>query len=124
MKQGFMSPILTHPFLIRTPAPTVDFTEKSDICTIMKGLQGFPLEFAPQTIVCRGFKGTSLVPYAFQFSPEAGAPGAAAEVTLLVLIGDRLVLEHSPHKKDSQTVVSHRHAPREKGGLAKRWGCT
>jgi|SRR6266446_2067396 len=96
MKQGFMSPVLTHPFLISTPTPTVHFTEKSAICTIMKGLQGFPPKFAPRTIVCRGFKGASPVPHAFQFSPEAGAPGTSAEGTSLVLIGARLILDHIP----------------------------
>lgn len=93
MKQGFLSPGLTHPFLRSTTTRTVDSTKKSNIYLIMNGLQRFKVRFAPQTIVCRGFNGTSSVPHPFQPSPKAGAPGTAAEGISVVLIGEFQFLE-------------------------------
>jgi hypothetical protein len=93
MNQGIMGPSLEYPFLIPRPICPAGLTEKSAIYTIMKGLRGFPPKSAPQTVVCRGFNGTSPVPHAFQFSPEAGAPGTAAEEISLVLIGVCFYLE-------------------------------
>src|SRR5258708_550413 len=52
---------------------------------------------------------------------KAGAPGSLAEGPFLVLIGDRLVLEHSPYTKDTQVEVSHRQATGQQGGSAARW---
>src|SRR6266436_797054 len=68
------------------------------------------------------FNGSFFHPSTTTVPSNAGAPGPPAEGTSLVLIGDRLVLEHSPYKKDTQTEISHRHATSEKGGRATRWG--
>lgn len=124
MKQGFLSPGLTYPFLMSTGADSVDLTRKSDIYPIMKGLQGFPAKYASKIIVSRGSNGIFPGTHGLQSFSEAGAPGTAAEGTSLVLIGDPTALEPSPYKKDTQTEVSHRHATGEKGGLRTRWGCT
>jgi hypothetical protein len=55
---------------------------------------------------------------------EAGPPCGAAEAISLVLIGRFPVLEQSSYKKDTQSEVSRRDSTNEKGGRARRWGCT
>jgi len=41
-----------------------------------------------------------------------------------ISFGDLPVLERTPHKKDRPAEVPYRDTHGEKGGLAKRWGCT
>ena len=93
MKQGFISPVLTYPFLTSTPTNPVDLTEKSTIYPIMKGLQGFGPPSSPQIIVSSGFNGLYAIIHVFQSYPEVGAPGTAAEGTPVVLTGDVSTLE-------------------------------
>lgn len=124
MKQRFSSSVSTYPFLTFSPSQVVGLNGKSHIYPIMKGLQGFWDEFGLQIVVFGGFNGSFPVNRVFQPCPQMGAPGPAAEGIIPLLVGGPTALEPTPYKKDTQTEESHRHNTGEKGGLAKRWGCT